>query len=273
MAWNASVTLWDRFFGFEADPSDTFRNFSPLHVASLVACVVGIALALLLASRLREKPRRRCEIVLASTMIFCQIVQMVWHGLSGHFDPGTDLIVFHMCGVFNIVAIVLLFQRTRSPFFQDALYFAGLPGALMAVATPDLEFGFPHFMWVIFFLTHAMLAFVPLHFLVIRSFRPRPRSIPKIFLFLNLVLIPVYAIDRLTNGNYFYLLRPPRNTLAEVFADWVGWGWYLVPMELAALLLFGLLALPWIRWHRKPGDPKGMDPKGGSDCPDNGCGV
>ena len=259
MTSTASTTLFDRIFGFDIYQTYPFVNFSPLHLWTLLACVALAVLGLLLLFRTKATGQRRFEVVLAVLMVLFQLGQIAWSILWGRFSPATDLIFLHMCGIFTVVGIVLLFTPRRSPFLLNALYFAGLPGALMAISTPDLKYVLPHFMYFMFFLTHTMLAFVPVYFIVLKGFRPEPRFIPKIFLGLNIALVPIYIIDRLTDGNYFYLLRAPKNTLAEVFANAVGWQWYLVPMEFAVLAFLYLFAIPWFR-RRKPAGAEATEP-------------
>ena len=255
------LSFRDRLFAHHAYLADRFANFTAEHFASLAAVAVLIAGALLLAARASERGERRFEIGLGCAMLGGTAVQILWSALSGHFEPGYDLIVFHLCGMTSLVGAVLLLrpEAKRGRFLPNVLYFAGIPGALMALATPDLPYAFPHFMNAMFFLSHAMIVLSALHLVRVRRFRPEPKRIPAVFLALNAVLVPVYLVDRLTGGNYFFLIEPPANTLAIVFAEWVGWGWYLIPMEAVALLAFGLFALPWIRWgRRRPREPQGM---------------
>ncbi|MBQ5545489.1 MAG: hypothetical protein IIU00_07390, partial [Clostridia bacterium] len=53
------------------------------------------------------------------------------------------------------------------------------------------------------------------------------------------------AVNRLLGSNYFFINGPVRGTLTQTFADWLGEGYYLIPMLAALLAVWGVLYLPF----------------------------
>ena len=67
----------------------------------------------------------------------------------------------------------------------------------------------------------------------------------KVFFITNIYMIIVAAINYLINANYLYIChKPGGTTLLSFFGPWP---YYIIPMEIAALVIFFILYLPFIR--------------------------
>jgi hypothetical integral membrane protein (TIGR02206 family) len=129
-------------------------------------------------------------------------------------------------------------------------YFAGLAGAGMALATPDLWAPWPSYPSVYYFVVHALIVVTILVVLWSGCARPRPGCLARTFLVLNAYALLVGTFNWWFGANYMYLCRKPA---AASLLDWLGpWPVYIAAGEGVALLLFALLWLPWRRsWSRQ----------------------
>jgi len=76
--------------------------------------------------------------------------------------------------------------------------------------------------------------------------RPRPGSVLRALLGINVFAAFVGTFDVIFKTDYMYLRAKPQNAS---LLDYLGpWPWYLVAAELVALIVFGLLYVPF----RKP---------------------
>jgi len=122
-------------------------------------------------------------------------------------------------------------------------YFWGLSGALQALLTPDAMQAFPSWRFVQFFWGHGIILLCIVYFIAGRKYRPRPNSILRMMLALQIYAIAAASIDLAFGWNYGYLLHKPAG--ASLF-DYLGpWPWYLLSLEAIGLVNFWLLALPW----------------------------
>ena len=64
-----------------------------------------------------------------------------------------DSLPLELCSISLLVSIVLLLTGNRH--LIDFVIFAGIGGAIQALATPVLDMDFPHFRFFHFFYTHA----------------------------------------------------------------------------------------------------------------------
>jgi hypothetical integral membrane protein (TIGR02206 family) len=131
---------------------------------------------------------------------------------------------------------------TRSLLSFDLAYYGALAGTSMALLTPDLWEPFPSFSTVQFFIAHGLVVAV-LYLVWSRRARPRPGSVWRAMLGLNVFAAAAGAFNALFGTNYMYLRATPQN---PSLLDYLGpWPWYLVACEVPAFAIFALLYLPF----------------------------
>jgi hypothetical protein len=103
----------------------------------------------------------------------------------------------------------------------------------MALLTPDLWEPFPSFSTVQFFVAHGLVLVGALYLVWSGQARPRPGSIWKAMLGLNIFAAIAGTFDFFFKTNYMYLRTKPRN---PSLLDFLGpWPWYLATSEAIAL--------------------------------------
>lgn len=242
-----------------------FRSWSVEHLVPLgIILVVSIGMGLIARGNRRgqtpalPKGPRFDRIALWMSLVLWAnelAYQLYWFMIGG-WSVATALML-QMCGLSILLLPVMLFSenaRTRQ-FLFDLLYFWGIGGALQALIAPDIgASGFPAYRYFSFFLSHGLIVASTVVMAMAGGLRITVRSFLRALVVTNVLLIPVYGIDRLLRlvppydpGNYFVLgYPPPTGSVVDLFAEIFGPSpRYVVGLELMGLAVFGLLYLPW----------------------------
>jgi hypothetical integral membrane protein (TIGR02206 family) len=181
--------------------------------------------------------------------------QLYWFSVGG-WSVSTALMI-QMCGLSILFLPVMFFtenETTRQAMF-DILWFWGLGGAVQALIAPDIGAnGFPAFRYFSFFVSHGLIIIMTVTMAIAGRVTITLRSFLRALVFTNIILVPMYGIDRLIGlippydmGNYFVLgYPPPTGSIVDVFADIFGPSpRYVIGLELMGLAVFLLLYVPW----------------------------
>ncbi|MCI0366299.1 MAG: TIGR02206 family membrane protein, partial [Phycisphaerales bacterium] len=114
--------------------------------------------------------------------------------------------------------------------------------------TPDLWEPFPSFSTVQFFIAHGLVVVAVLFLTWTGQMRPRPGSVLRAMLAVNVFAGAVGSFNLIFGTNYMYLRRKPENpSLLDIMGPWP---WYILSAQAIALALFTLLWLPFKRYGR-----------------------
>jgi hypothetical integral membrane protein (TIGR02206 family) len=219
-----------------------FQLFGPVHLI-ILASVVGSALILAWLARRVQGWRKWLRRGLAIALL---LNSGVWYGYLAArgwltFPDGLPL---ELCDATLCLTIIAAFTLNRLAL--DLAYYGALAGTSMALLTPDLWEAFPSFSTVQFFVAHGLVVVTVLYMIWSGEARPRPGSIWRAMLALNIFAAVVGALDFFLNTNYMYLRAKPENaSLLDYFGPWP---WYIAVAEVFALGLFTLLYVPF--WRR-----------------------
>ncbi|MBN2402479.1 MAG: TIGR02206 family membrane protein [Spirochaetes bacterium] len=228
--------------------SSIFNLFSCEHIAALIILfIINIITILFLKRAVNERINRIFRINLGILIILLEIAGNLWKILHGKWSLNTSL-PLHLCGISAYICAVILIMKNRS--FIELAYFWSLGGAMIALITPNLEFTFPHFMFLKFFLTHNALVLSVMYFIFIEDFRPSLKSVWKALIITNIYAIIVAPINHVLKSNYLYIChKPGGSTLLDCMGSWP---YNIFAMEIAAIIIFFLLYLPFdINDYRK----------------------
>ncbi|MGA8043266.1 MAG: TIGR02206 family membrane protein [Terracidiphilus sp.] len=225
-----------------------FTLLGPVHIAILSA-IPACAASLAWLARQFPPAERWIRLALA---VFLLLNACLWYGYLAwrHWLSFPGTLPLDLCDATLCLTIVALFTRSSAVF--DLAYYGALAGTSMALLTPDLWEPFPSFSTVDFFVTHGMVQVAVLYLIGARQARPRPGSVWRAMLALNVFAVAVGAFDWIFATNYMYLRAKPGN---PSLLDFLGpWPWYILSSEGIALALFILLYLPFStkRPRRRP---------------------
>jgi hypothetical integral membrane protein (TIGR02206 family) len=220
--------------------SGPFQPLGAQHLGALLAIGVAAALAGLAAARAGAGPRRALRLFLAANVAAYAGLAYSHRLGRGGFHPAFDL-PLHLCDLMEILAMLCLVCPRQGLF--EIVYYLGLAGSTQALLTPELLEGFPSWPFLEFFWGHGTL-FAALAVLIWgEGLRPRPGSLWRAMLALNLWAAGVGLLNALFGWNYGYLSGKPQT---PSLLDSMGpWPWYLLTGEGVALGMFWLLYLPW----------------------------
>lgn len=148
------------------------------------------------------------------------------------------ILPFHLCGIASLMCIFILFKYNQSIY--EFLLLLGMPGAVWALLTPQINIHEPFYMYIDYFINHAMIIFVPIYLTFYHGKKPRKKSYLKIFITMNLLVIPLVLVINIflkkflsvESVNYMYLMSPPQADNPLIINGWS----YMIGLELVALI-------------------------------------
>lgn len=222
--------------------TSNFRLFGPVHLLILGA-VVLLAAGLAVIQRKLLPGTKVLRLGLAITLLADSVVFYGYQITHGQLTF-PDHLPLELCDASLCLVVIALFTLNRAVY--DLAYYGALAGATMALLTPNLWEPFPSFGTVQFFVAHGLIVAGALYLVWSKLVRPRPGSVLRALLGINVFAAFVGAFDVIFKTDYMYLRAKPQNAS---LLDYLGpWPWYLVAAELVALIVFGLLYVPF----RKP---------------------
>jgi hypothetical integral membrane protein (TIGR02206 family) len=223
------------------DPALVGGLMSPEYwIAVSIGAVAGCALTL--TARLHPGDwtlvaGRALGVVLATDVV-TSVVRPI---ADGSFTMRASL-PLSLCDVALVVAAFACWMPWR-PLLVELTYFWGLAGSLQAVLTPDLREPFPQLPFFIYVAGHVGIVTTAIYLVVGLRCRPRPRSVPRIWLITLAYAAVVGVVDVATGGNYMFLrAKPSSASLLSVLGPWP---WYIAGAAALALLLLVVLDAPF----------------------------
>jgi hypothetical integral membrane protein (TIGR02206 family) len=216
-----------------------FNLFGPMHLA-ILAAVPLISAILAWLDRSAPVNRERLRPLLAAALV---VNSGIWYGYLAYrgWLQFPESLPLELCDATLFVTVVALITRNALSF--DLAYYAALAGTTMALLTPDLWEPFPSFSTVQFFVAHGLVVVAVLYLVWSRRARPRPGSVWRAMLGVNIFAAVAGSFNLIFGTNYMYLGGKPQN---PSLLDFLGpWPWYLATCEVLALVLFSLLYLPF----------------------------
>lgn len=225
-----------------------FDLFGVLHLTALaVLTIVGAALLIL---GCRWRGTRTADYLAAGIGIFMILQEVADRGVHHLFyhEPFRNVLPLHLCGVSVFLTAAMLMGRSK--FLFEILYFWGIAGASMAILTPDVRYTFPHFLFLSFFLSHALIIVGVAYMMLVYRCRPTGWSLARVLVITNLYMVFVALVDLLLGTNYLFLCQKPEGIS---LMDWLGpWPWYIAGLEAVGAGLFFLIYVPWLCWDYWP---------------------
>ncbi|MGZ9583961.1 YwaF family protein [Paenibacillus marinisediminis] len=226
---------------FDIQVSDPFAAYSAPHMIALAILVCLAAMLFGQRTRLRhERSGQYVRYTLLAVLVLSELSLNAWYISQGIYDI-KETLPLELCSISLYLCAAMLIWNSQRIF--QIVYFTGIGGALQALLTPALDYGFPHFRFIEFFAAHIAIILAVLYMVWVKQYRPTLKSVFLTMGFLNFLLVTVGTVNFLTGGNYMFLARKPETaSLLDVLGPYP---WYLLSLEAVALLLFLLLYLPF----------------------------
>jgi len=220
-----------------------FVPFGPDHLVAVGLPLVG---GLLLARVVRSQPEGRLALfvrrALAGLILLLAAFELARGAQEGWLTL-ENLLPLHLCDLAMLLAVYSLLKRARA--VTEVLWYWAGAGTLVAMVTPDVALGFPHWQFLVFFGLHGFVVMATIVLVFGLSLRPRPGSARRVFFITVAYSAGVGAVNAALGTNFMFLCRkPPNPTLLDAFGPWPV---YIGAAALLALALFVLLELPFRR--------------------------
>ncbi|MED3552033.1 TIGR02206 family membrane protein [Cytobacillus praedii] len=221
-----------------------FEAFSVSHFLMIVIFLSGSVFLFRFRNHLRKYDHWARGIMFL-VLFLLETSYHFWLYKDGYWDISFTL-PLQLCSLSLILCLILL--ATRAQIIFQIVYFIGITGAFMAILTPELFLGFPHFRFFQFFITHMLIIWTCLYFVFVHKFKPTRKGLFASFLFLNGSAGAAFIANKLTGGNYMFLASKPSNgSLLDYFGPYP---YYILALEAAAFFLFFLLLIPFAKKNR-----------------------
>ncbi len=162
--------------------------------------------------------------------------------LGCNWYNGKFALPMQLCDWAAFLVVYVLFSGDRR-FFEPA-YFWGMGGTFQALFTPDVKLDFPDIKFFTFFLLHCGVVSGIFYIIFVKKLYPGPKGIKRVFVISQFYVLCALIINYFAGTNYGYLAKKPSG--ASIL-DFLGpWPFYIAGIEIAGLIIFILLYLPFV---------------------------
>ena len=226
-----------------------FEHFCTEHIVMLISIAVIITAGLLIARKVSDRKAMYAARLLSVVVLLGEIIQAIL--LISEGGNLIDFLPLHLCNLGIFVNLAASFSRGRiQSFFAEIGIVLLMPGAVGALLFPDWNYRpFWSYLPLLCFFTHSLLVFIPLLFLVRKKAHISFRHFWYSYLFLLIVVPPVYLLNQHAGVNYMFLMFPPESSPLEWICNFTGEKLYHCGLLvlITAILLFEYVVYGVIR--------------------------
>ncbi len=217
--------------------NENFVLFGTQHLLTILFSFL-LGLSLILLGRRSSEARKQSILHVVGCIISATVV--LWTFLcyySGQFNYKEDLPIL----ICNLMALLVPFYTARPNLRMFEIgYFWILGWTFLAIVTPDLSHGIPHYDYWKFFIVHIGLVFVVIYSIFVFNYRPQWRSVWRAYAAMFPYFLFVIICNWMLKANYFYINHKPENeTAIDIFGDWPSYViWILVILPFYFMMLY-----------------------------------
>ena len=225
----------------------SFQVFGPSHIWGIILfLILVVGVPLISKKYLAEKNQHKIGCFIGLIVGANYFIWLALEILAGTFDIKIHL-PFQLCRVANI--LIPLIMISKSDRVYQIVYFWGMSGVFQGLITPDITNNFPHFHFIRFWVGHNGMIIALVYATVVYGMRPQICSIKKAFVASNLFLLASVIVNLILDANYFWICgKPPMSSLLDYLGPWP---WYILAVELVALVHFAVAYIPFYILDRK----------------------
>lgn len=231
------------------DSNAGFGVYGIQHIA-VILLTLGLSIGLPVFSKRYFSPQQQIwtsrimAMLIASWVLLYDFILLY----RGEFNYKTDL-PLDICNLMGLLLPFLMWNPSKQlfPYF----YFYIMVGTTQAVFTPHLLNGFPHFIFIKYWVVHSGLIVYILYVAVVWEFQLSLKDLWRSFLFLQIYVLFVFLTNKLIGANYVYVIeKPPTASVLDYFGPWPV---YILVGEVAMLFLSFMVYLPYRKFNKDNG--------------------
>lgn len=213
-----------------------FHLWGTHHLFMVFLFILGAVVLIICSNKLltNKKAANLLRGGLLIILVSSELSYQVWGILNGSWNP-REFLPFQLCSLAGILTMLALL--TKNEKIIQVILFIGIVPSFLAVVTPELYHGYPHFRFWQFFIHHLILSWACI-FLVLTStikitFK---QTIESYFYLLCYAAITGFFINPLFEANFLFLARTPStNTPLNLLGNGF---WYYFNLCIVGLLVF-----------------------------------
>lgn len=217
-----------------------FEYFGSTHLAALGA----LTLLNLFLFRFRNSSSGTKAAIRWLLAIILLVNEIAWHYWNFIYNKWTiqTMLPLHLCSLLVWTGAFML--MTKNYRVSEFMYFMGIAGAIQALATPGIGiYGFPHFVYFQYFLSHGLIITSAIYMTVAERFRPTWKSLLRVAIWMNVYVVIIFFVNLFIGSNYLLINeKPVTPSLLNLLPEWPI---YILYMELIGIISMLLLYLPF----------------------------
>lgn len=198
----------DEFFRSKED-GFVFDSYSFLHLILFAFMVIVAILLYKYRRKIRENKKiyKYVRFIFIFLLVFQQI-SFLYFICYVRKDTINEALPLYTCRISIYSGFFALIFNSNN--LKILTIFWGLIGGIIGLIFPDLmPYSWPHIMYVNFFLTHFLVFWVSLFFLIVDKIKIKKENLKFLFIFVNVFLLITEIINLKFNLNYAYLSYSP----------------------------------------------------------------
>ncbi|MGF7016262.1 TIGR02206 family membrane protein [Ornithinibacillus bavariensis] len=221
---------------FGEQSTSPFDLFSIHHLYMIIIFITGIFLLVIYSSRIKANPvlLKTIRWGLFSILVISELSYQAWGMLNNFWNP-SEFLPLQLCSVAGILAMGSLLTKNNK--LIQMVLFIGIVPSFLAVVTPELFHGFPHFRFWQFFIHHIALSWASIF--LVTTFPVRIslwETLESYFYLLCYAGLIGFIVNPLVGANFLFLSNAPS---ANTPLNLLGYGfWYYFNLCLVGLLVF-----------------------------------
>ncbi len=230
------------FFTYETSIPENigFPLFGVLHLLWLVFLTFFCFLYVKQYAKRKAGTRRRMECAVAFSLLILIVLRAIYIAVIG-----ADFLYelpLHLCSMAGILCVIHCL--TGWQWLGQVLYGICLPGTILALLFPNWNF-YPaiHFITLEGFLFHIGIVMYVACELYSHKIVPRVKNMWQVFLFLTVIVVPIYVFDKHYDVNYMFVNSPSAGSPLEWLEHWMGNPGYLIGY--AALMILCVFCMDY----------------------------
>lgn len=227
-------------------PHDTIPLFGVLWFKANTITVLVIVAIIMIARRIPKQYIKYYSTFLGALIILRAISQHLYQIVHGTWNVQSS-VPLHLCGLSAIIAGIVMFYRPQWLF--EILFYWGIPGAFHSLLTPEFTIGSEGWLFYDYYFEHGGIWLGAFYLIFVYGMKPRKGSWWRIFVYSQLLVIVIGVFNQAFDANYMYLCAKPIVENPFIIGEWP---WYILGIELAGLLHFLIIYLPYgFRYRRE----------------------
>jgi hypothetical integral membrane protein (TIGR02206 family) len=218
------------------------------HLGMIFIFIVGILFLVIYSNKIKENHLLVTVIrwVLFGILVTSELSYQTWGYVNGFWNS-SEFLPFQLCSIAGILTILALLTKNKK--LIQMVLFIGIFPSFLAVVTPELFHGFPHFRFWQFFIHHIALSWASIFLVTTNPIQLSFKKTLESYLYLLCYAALIgFVVNPLFKANFLFLSRPPSaNTPLNLLGTG---GWYYLNLCLVGLLVFITIHFFYNLWIR-----------------------